>query len=43
MVTSRRDRLEHDQAILDGRVAAEHREAHFRSRDSGGAGCPYCL
>jgi hypothetical protein len=36
------ERLEHDRGLEDPRVASEHRIAHSRSLDEGGAGCTLC-
>jgi hypothetical protein len=35
-------RREHDQAMADHRVAAEHRIAIDRARARGNPGCPFC-
>jgi len=37
-----RERRNHDRALADPRVAAEHRIAADRARDRGNPGCPYC-
>ncbi len=41
-IRGRRSRLEHDQWLIDPRVATEHRIAHYRSLDEGGEGCSFC-
>ena len=41
-VRERGSRRDHDRAMADPRVAAEHRLAIDRSRDSGGPGCEFC-
>ena len=42
MIRQRRARTAHDRALLDERVAAEHRMAVSRARDAGGDGCWFC-
>jgi hypothetical protein len=37
-----RDRVEHDRALLDPRIAAEHLVADTRATSHGEAGCPFC-
>lgn len=41
-IRERGSRSEHDRAMSDPRVAADHRAAIDRSRARGGAGCPFC-
>jgi hypothetical protein len=38
----RRERLEHDQAMSDPRIATEHHLARLRSVEAGGQDCPFC-
>jgi hypothetical protein len=35
-------RRDHDEALSDPRVAAEHRVANDRARARGNPGCPFC-
>jgi hypothetical protein len=39
---ARHERLEHDQAMSDPRVAAEHHAARRRLVLAGGEDCPFC-
>ena len=41
-VSQRGSRREHDQAMSDHRVAAEHRIAADRARARVNPGCPFC-
>jgi hypothetical protein len=41
-VRERGSRRDHDRAMADPRVAAEHRLAIDRSRDRGDGGCYFC-
>jgi hypothetical protein len=41
-VRERGTRRDHDQAMSDRRVAAEHRIANDRARARGNPGCPFC-
>ncbi len=42
ILRQRREQFDHDRAMGDPRVAAEHRIAHHRSLDQNGTGCPFC-
>ena len=42
MRRARRERLEHDQAMSDPRIATEHHLARLRTVEAGGQDCPFC-